>query len=206
MRSFSKASLVFVLAAVFCGTGCSDFFVSGNTVDHITLTPISVFLKVTETKQFAASAVNVDGTQNDISSSATWNVGSTTIATTNNTGLITAVAPGTTTVVASQGGVNGTGNVVVGAQSLNTTIAITPNNPSIAANQTTQLTATGVLGDNSTTNLTNFVLWTSDNTTNVSVNATGVVTGLVSGQTAHITATIATATGAATGTVTVTVQ
>lgn len=205
MRSFSKAALLFLLAAVFYSTGCSGFFVSGSTIDHITLTPTSIFLKTTETKQFSASAVNVDGTSNDVTSGATWNIGSTTIATASK-GLVTAVAPGTTTVTAAQGSVTGTANVVVGSQTLNTTLTVTPLKPSLAVNQTVQLTATGILADNSTTNLTNFVLWASDNQTNVSVNSTGLVTGLVSGQTANIAATIATATGSSTGSVRVTVQ
>ena len=201
-RSFA---LFLLIGLALLTTACSDFFVSGSTLDHINLTPSAVFLKTGEQVQISANAVNVDGTTSDATSSATWTTAASNVATVA-AGLVKAVGTtgSNTTVTATQSGVSGVANVVVGTQALNTTLTVTPNNPTVAANQTVQLTATGTAG--SSLNLTNFVTWTSSNTTNATVSNTGLVTGLVSGQTATITATIATATSSATGSVTVTVQ
>jgi uncharacterized protein YjdB len=204
-RVVTAFAFLFLIGVAINSSACGDFFVSGSTLDHITLTPTSVYLKTTETKQFSASAVNVDGSTSDATSSATWTTAAPTIATAN-AGLVTAVGPGNTTVTATQSGVAGTGNVVVNTQSLNTALTITPNNPTVVANQTVQLTATGTFADNSTTNLTSFVTWSSSNTANATVSSSGLVTGVLSGQTATITATIATSSGSSTGSVSVTVQ
>ncbi len=209
-RIVSIVALVFLIGATFYATSCGDFFVSGNTLDHITLTPSSVFLVNGETKQFSASAVNVDGTTTDVTSSATWTTGSNTIATADATtiGLIKAVAStGNTTVTATQSGVNGVATLVVGGQALSTTLNVTDSNNNssnlvVSTTQPLQLKATGTAG--SSIDLTNFAAWTSSST-NFTVSNTGKVTvsGATSGQTATITATMTTATGSAAGTVTV---
>lgn len=207
MRNHSLLPVALLLGIFVLGsTGCKGFFVSGSTLDHINVTPSSVYLKATETDQFSASAVNVDGTTKDVTSAATWASSATSIATVNTAGQVTAVAAGNTVVSATQSGVTGNAKVVVGAQALNTTLTVGPNNPTVTHGQTVQLSATGTLADNSTLDLTHNVTWTSGNTANATVDANGVVTGVTAGQTATITATIATATSSATGSVTVTVQ
>jgi uncharacterized protein YjdB len=198
------AALPLFTAVVFW-TSCNGFFVSGSSLDHITLSPKAVYLKVGETDNFTASGVTVDGTTSDITSSATWTTGSSTIATVN-AGVVTAVAAGSTTISAAQSGVTGTANITVGTQALNTTLNVTPSNPTVIAGQTVQLTATATFADGSTRDFTSLVTWSSSNTANVTVSSAGLVSGVTSGQSATITATIATATSSATGSVTVTVQ
>lgn len=210
-RILAAFAFLFLIAVVLYSTACGDFFVSGSTLDHITLTPTAVFLKGGETKQFSASAVNVDGSTSDATSSVTWTTGDPTIAQANNAGLVTAQQKlGNTTVTAAKGSVTAVATVFVhNTQALNTNLTVTPNNPTVAAGQTVQLKAQGTLGDGSLIDLTNFVTWSSSNTANATVNSAGLVTvptGVASQQTATITATIATSTASATGSVTVTVQ
>ncbi|HEX6880386.1 MAG TPA: Ig-like domain-containing protein [Terriglobales bacterium] len=191
------------IALVLLWSGCNGFFVSGSTLNSITVTPTSIFLTVGQTKQFSASGTTVDGDTQDVTSSAKWTSSSSAAATVD-AGLVTAVATGNSTITASQDGVNGTGSVIVNSQDLSS-LAITPSNPSVSSGSTVSLTATGTFADNSTKNLTNFVSWTSGTTSVATVSTTGVVTGVSTG-TSTITATVNTQTGTVTTNVTVTVQ
>ena len=205
---FARAFVVVCLGVVVLyGSSCDDFFVSGSSLDHITVTPTSVYLQTNETKQFSASAVTVDGATSDITDSASWSTGSTGTATVNG-GLVTAIAAGNTVVTAAKGGTTGTANVVVGLQALSN-LNITPSPVTLAAGRTQQLAVQGTLADNTNITLTNFVSWSSSNTSNATVSRAGLVSvpsGVASGQMATITAVIATSSGTSSGSVTVTVQ
>lgn len=81
-----------------------------------------------------------------------------------------------------------------------TTVTVGPQGASIEQGKTLQMTATGTYDDGSTKTLTANVLWTSADTTVVSVNGTGLVTGKQFGSTS-ITATSGTISGSTTITV-----
>jgi outer membrane protein assembly factor BamB len=79
-----------------------------------------------------------------------------------------------------------------------TSIAVTPAGPTaVAVGGTLQLTATGRYSDSTTSDLTTQVMWTSSDTTKVSVNATGAVTGVAYGS-ATVTASLGGISGSAT--------
>ena len=80
-------------------------------------------------------------------------------------------------------------------------LAVTPNNPTVAAGITQQFTATGTYSDGSTQNLTSTATWTSSNTVVASINANGLATGLAGG-TSTISAVLGTITNSTTLTVT----
>ncbi len=84
-------------------------------------------------------------------------------------------------------------------------IAVTPANPSVAAGQTQQFTATGTYSDGSTQNLTTTATWSSSNTAVATISnaagTQGLATSLTQG-TSTITATSGTISGSATLTVT----
>ncbi len=201
---YPALSLVFsAIALAMLWSGCNGFFVSGSTLNSITVTPTSIFLTVGQTKQFSASGTTVNGDTNDVTSTAKWSSSSSAAATVD-AGLVTAVATGNSTITASQDGVSATGSVIVNSQDLSS-LAITPSNPSVSSGSTVSLTATGTFADNSTKNLTNYVSWTSGTTSVATVSTTGVVTGVATG-TSTITATVTTQSGTVTTNVTVTVQ
>lgn len=213
-RLFSRIALFFLVSAALYATACGDFFVSGSTLDHVTVTPGAVFLVKGENLQFTANAVNVDGTSSDITSSATWTSGNSQVATVtagNVTGA-NVTANGNTTVTAAKGSVNGTANVVVGTSALSATLTVTapnsgtPSAPTVNSTTPVQLKATGTAG--TTIDLTTLVTWTSDNA-NIPVSTTGLVTATSSATTsdsANITATINTKSSSSSGTIKVTVQ
>ena len=194
--------LVLALAATF--SSCNDFFVSGDALNSISVSPISIFLAVGETKQFTAQGTTVNGDTSDVSGSATWESSSTSVATVDSTGKVTAVGAGNSTITASKDGVSSSGSLIVDLQPLST-IDITPNLPTVASGSTLQLTATGTFADNTHRILTNQVAWSSGTSSVATVNTSGVVTGVSAG-TSQITATVSTSTGSVTGTVNVIVQ
>ncbi len=82
-----------------------------------------------------------------------------------------------------------------------TSIAVTPETPSVAVGATQQMAATGTYSDGSAKNITSSVTWTSSDTDIATVSTTGLVTGVAAG-TASITATSGSISGVTTVSVT----
>ena len=115
-----------------------------------------------------------------------WTSSNTAVATVNASGVVTGVSSGTATITASSEGVSGTAPLTVNGVPV-ATVTVAPGNVTIAAGQTTTLTAT--LKDGAGNVLTGrAITWSSGATTVATVSATGVVTGVSAG-TATITAT-----------------
>ena len=95
------------------------------------------------TQQFTATGTYNDGTNNNVTATATWSSSNTGVATISNTsgsqGLATGVALGTTTITASVNSVKGSTTLAV--QNTTTTTVSSNNNPSTFG-QTIQFTAT----------------------------------------------------------------
>ncbi len=82
-----------------------------------------------------------------------------------------------------------------------TGITVTPSTPSVAVGNTQQMTATGTYNDGSTKNITGYVSWSSSNSSQAAVSASGLVTGIEPG-TVSVSATSGTISGATNVTVT----
>ncbi len=144
--------------------------VSGNTL--LTVTPATlVSIQVTPPnpsiakglkQQFAATGIYTDQTTHDLTATATWSSGATTIATISNatgtSGLASAVGMGSTNVKASLGAVSGSAQFTVTPAVL-VSIQVTPVNPTVPKGLTTQLTANGIYTDQSMQNLTAVASW-----------------------------------------------
>ncbi len=105
-------------------------------------------------------------------------------------------AAGSPTLVALSGTGNDTGL---------TSITVTPANPTLAAGNTLQFTATGNFTSGSTENLTPFVAWNSSNTSVATIAPGGLATAATAG-TSTISAKMGSKTGSTTLTATVVVQ
>ncbi len=204
-RSASTFALLLLSVCVlFAISGCGNFFVSNSSLDHVTLSPTAVLLVPTDTQQFSATAVNVGGSQSDITSKATWTSSAPAVATVSSAGLVTAASQlSTTTITAASGSVKGTALVMVVASPLPANLSVTSNASAgnVPVGSTAQLNA--LIGS---TNVNQVVTWSSSNTSAATVNNSGVVTGVSASSTqVTFTATVVTATGQISGSISLTI-
>jgi Big-like domain-containing protein len=189
-----------VLFAV--GIGCSGFFVN-PTLTGITVGPQATINQGTTVQMSVVGTYN-DGSQSPVTSGIFWSSDTPTIATVNTAGLVSGVSPGTASITAAAGTVNGSATVTVTITGL-TQIQVTPLTLSLTAPNTHQYKATGTV-NGAQQDLTDIVTWsTSDTTGVVDIDNTGLVTvNSVSGSpqlVVTITATEGTVVGNATLTV-----
>ncbi len=189
------------------GGGSSSFDVS-NVLVSIEVMPVNPIIARGTTRQFTATGIYSDNSNQDITASVTWSSASTTVATVSNTagtnGLATAVAVGSTTITAASGTISGSTTLTVTSASL-MSIQVAPTNPRIAIGTTRQFTATGIFSDTTSQDITASVAWSSSSTTVATVSNTagskGLATAVAAGPTT-ITATSGTISGSTTLTVT----
>jgi uncharacterized protein YjdB len=138
-----------------------------------------------------------NGTTQDLTSQVAWSVSDANIASISNAagtaGQITGLALGTTTAVATLGGMAGKALVNVSQAKL-TAIAITPATATVNAGAKQQFTAIGTYDNGTTPDLTTQVTWSSSDIRIAQISnaagSNGLATSLVQG-TATITATLA---------------
>jgi hypothetical protein len=88
------------------------------TLATLSLAPASASIAIGQTFQFVLTGTYTDGTQLNVSSSATWSSYATNVATIDGAGLVTAVAKGQTAIQAAIGSLNASGIAAVVNQSL----------------------------------------------------------------------------------------
>jgi uncharacterized protein YjdB len=156
-----------ISATLSAVTGSTVLTVTAATLQSISVTPATPSRPVGISLGFTATGIFTDGTNQDLTTQATWSSSSTGVATISNAagsnGVATPVAPGTTTIRATMGTVSGTTVFTVTPATLNT-ITVTPANPSIAKGTTQQFAATGNYSDGSTFDLTQTATWASSMT------------------------------------------
>ncbi|UBO73676.1 beta strand repeat-containing protein [Aeromonas rivuli] len=155
----------------------------------ITVPPLTLAAGLTG--QLTASGTYSDGNVVDVTADVNWTSSDPAVATVGlNTGLVTAVLPGTATITGTLGGQTVTLSVTVTSAVLNPgglTITVPPL--TLAAGLTGQLAVTGSYSDGSSVDVTADVSWTSSDPSVATVGLTGLVTALLPG-TATITATL----------------
>lgn len=161
--------------------------IAGNkTVDHIDITPVAPTVTVGDTVHLVATATFSDQTTQDVTMQAAWSSAAGATATVDGTGLVTAVAIGSTTITAALDGVDGTTTVTVAAVVPKTLVSIkvSPLTPSITVGGTLQFTATGTFSDQTTADVTARVIWRAeDNNIAKITEPGGLATGLGVGKT-----------------------
>lgn len=198
-----------VITAALGGiSGTANLTVTAASLVSLTVTPSTASIPAGRTQQYTATGTYTDATNQDLTATVTWTTGTPATATISNAagsrGLATGVAMGSSTVVATLGGVTGTANLTVTPAVLES-ITVAPATVSVVAGATTQLTASGHYSDGSQLDLTTSVTWSSDATARATVSnaagSQGLVTGVTAG-TANVSATQGTVTSAAVVTVT----
>jgi hypothetical protein len=156
----------------------------------ITVAPGSSTVATGVPLQFTATATYGDNSTGDLTSAVTWSSSDPTKATISNfaayNGLVTPLAPGSTTIQAAFEGTSGSTNLTVGAP-VQVGLLVSPQTPSFAdAGATQQLSALAQFSDGSMQDVTGTASWSSNNSGLASVAPGGLVTSgtLPAGQTA----------------------
>jgi len=94
-------------SSTYSGSTSAVLTQSVLTVTSISVSPSTISLPIAATQQFTATATYSNGTQGNITSSATWNSSATNVATVSAAGVATVVGEGQSTIQAAVGSVNG---------------------------------------------------------------------------------------------------
>ena len=206
-KVLSLTGCLLVFLVIFMA-GCADKDVGTTTLTSIEVTPAVSNIPTGTTQQYKALGVFSDGTSADITTSVTWQSGTTAVATINALGLATGIAAGQTVITATTsvdtGSKSATAVLTVSSATLNSVI-VTPANPTIPVSVTQQFSALGVFSDGTSADITTSVTWQSGTTTVATIDARGLATGFTAGQTV-ITATSSIATGSKSATALLTVR
>jgi Bacterial Ig-like domain (group 2) len=180
---------VLALPLILALAGCE----ANSTLQSIAVTPSSAALTaVGQTVQFTATGTYTRGshptTTRDITTQVQWASSAPSVATVSDTGLVTAVATGTTNITASmEGGVG----VVAATSSVNVSasggggngllsLSIIPTDQTVSKiGETAQYIAIGTFSSAPTTqDMTSQVTWQSSDVTIATINASGLATAI----------------------------
>jgi uncharacterized repeat protein (TIGR01451 family) len=175
----------------------------------IEVTPTSPSVAAGGSLQFTATGTFSDGSTQDLTASAAWSSSAPGVATVSNApgsrGLATGVATGMTEIAAASSGIVSDAITLTVTDAVLVAIEVTPTNPSVAAGNSLQLTATGTFSDGSTHDVTAVVAWSSSApavaTVSNGAGSEGLATGVAVGMT-EITANFGSVSGATMLTVT----
>jgi trimeric autotransporter adhesin len=167
-----------------------------SNLTAVSVSPTNPIIANGTSLRFIANGTFVDGSTRNLANSGavSWNSSSTSVATISSVGTATSVAPGSTLIAATAGGISGHTNLDVESASLSS-IDVAPSDATIAVTTQFNFAAVGtftgcsscpfqqVLTSQATTT------WSSSNSSVAGVGSTsGIVTGAAAGK-ANITAT-----------------
>lgn len=162
------------LACASCAPGK---ITDSGFVASVSVSPKTVSLTPGHTAQLTGRAFDASGAP--VSAPLTWESASQAIATVSSSGLVTAVGVGTTQVAVVSGTFRDVATVAVAPAPV-ATVSVTPPNPTITVNQTTQLTA--ITRDVDGLTLTGrAITWETSAAGTATVSATGLVRGIAPG-------------------------
>jgi uncharacterized protein YjdB len=168
---FTVAYYGFVLLVlVACGSNVPG-------LSSIEITPATSTLNKGDIQQFTATGTFSDGSIQNFTALSQWSSSDPSIVSISDSGLATAISWGTTTISASAKNIEGKASVSVPSNIHQ--IVISPFNSSwtvLCSEPTVQMTATGILSDNTMEDITSLVTWTSSDINTAVVDSTGLVT------------------------------
>jgi hypothetical protein len=138
-------------------------------------------------QQYVAMGTHENGINGDITSKVTWNSSNTSVATISPTGLVTALANGTTTITGTLSGITSipvdlTVNSLSSISIITWKIGAPRTLTSLPIGSTFQVWATGTYSDGSDADITSGVDWISSNEGIATIDTNGVITGVSDGR------------------------
>ncbi|MDQ6739414.1 MAG: Ig-like domain-containing protein [Actinomycetota bacterium] len=151
---------------------------SAPKLTAVTVNPASATVQVGAAQQLTAAGVLSDGSTKPLA--PVWRSADPGIVEVDSTGKVTARAPGSALITASQDGIEG--NAAVSVPAVLTKITVMPVSATLHLGDQVKLRAVGIFSDGSTQPLTT-VTWQSNNPSRAQVDDAGVVTAVFPGQT-----------------------
>ncbi|HEY2901418.1 MAG TPA: Ig-like domain-containing protein [Polyangia bacterium] len=156
-RAAGTTTVVATLGAV---SGQTNVTVGAAAASSLSLSPIATSTPLGRAVQYTATLVLSNGTARNVTGQATFMSSATGVATIDNRGRAQPVATGTTTISASYMGLSATTTLTV-TDAVIASLEVTPIAPMLAVGTTVQFTATAILSDDSTRNVTGTATWVS---------------------------------------------
>ena len=175
-----RLSAVAVMAVSVLVTACGGDSSGPPAVKVVSVSSLATQVEVGATAQFTATAK--DGKGNTLSGRAlTWSASPATVASVDNAGVVTGVAPGTATITATSEGVSGTASITV-LQVPVASVVIDNRTPTVRQGGTAQLNALALDAIGRTLS-GRTITWSSAFPGTASVTQQGLVTGVLAGST-----------------------
>jgi len=181
-----KQSLLVALAVLpgLLLAGCGSSSATSSELASIVITPSPVRLAVGGVGQLVVTGVYGDGTRTPVTTGLTFSVTAPEIATVSTSGVVTALAAGSTTVTATASGKTATVTVTVASTAATlVSIDIIPPSALLSIRGTQQLTVSGTYSDFSTVNITAGSTFVSSAPGVATISAAGLVTAVAAGST-----------------------
>ncbi len=167
---------VVVTATIGVINNTTDITVTAATLNSISVTPGNISIANGTSSNFQATGFYSNSSSQDLTSQVSWQSNDTAIAVIDSSGLLTSNNTGSTTVTASINGQTSSASITVTAAAL-ISINITPGQTSIANGTSLSFQATGLYTDQTTQDITQQVLWQSDNNAVSDINYIGLLSG-----------------------------
>jgi hypothetical protein len=179
-RTIRHLFAVAAMALVACGRSDIPLDTGGDgglpgQLISIAIDPPQATIALQTKTSLVATGLFSDGSKQDVSNVATWTTADKAVASVD-TGLVSAVGAGTTTITASYMGLAGSAQVTVTKATVKS-IAIDPPSANIAVGGMVQLAAIGLFSDGSKQDVSNVATWTSSSPSVAAVAGGGLVTG-----------------------------
>ncbi len=183
--SILKPLVLVVLSICLLLSGCGGGGNSNSTNSQKTLTQVSISpqtLSVAKgaSHQMAVMATFSDGSQQNVTASASWSSNPSGAVSVSGAGQLTGMTQGTAQVSAQYQGMTGKASITVTAAAL-VSIAVSPNQSIVPLGASEQLSVTGTFTDGSTSDVTSSVTWSATPAADVSVSTAGMLKGLATG-------------------------
>lgn len=170
---------VLVLGAAGCESEANETTCDVDTPVSLGVVPHARVVTEGENLRMGATAIYCDKSSTWVSLDADWSSSDETIATVDQSGLVTGLAKGTVAVTGRWGGLENTVRLSV-APAL-TRVEIAPHNPTIAYGSSMPLRAVGIYSDESKQDLTSSVTWTRSDGGVYAINTGGMMVGTAAG-------------------------
>jgi hypothetical protein len=154
------ASLVTVLSLV-SATSCTGFF-QNPVLQTVTVGPSNLNLNQGATQQMTATGTYNDGSTKNLSTGIVWSSSETSSVSISNSGVVTGVSVGSSTISAQDGTVTGTASVTVALANV-TAITVSPTTATVPINGGTTVPFTAsatVSGSSQPVPVTSTAQWT----------------------------------------------